>query len=138
MNAIYTTLLATTILILITVKSHSPMRTILGLEVATLMSSYIISIGCLLRKRLLDESLPSAAWSLGGAGVWINAMAVGYAFWAFFWSFWPAEHHAGMLAMNWTFILYPVVLAGSVVVFVSRQRRMRLRPMELVPSWTPR
>jgi len=73
----------------------------LGLATSCLMSTYIISIGCILRKRICKEPLPCAQWSLGRAGLTINTLGLAYAAWAFFWSLWPGEYAVTASNFNW-------------------------------------
>jgi choline transport protein len=50
----------------------------------------MISIGCVLRKRLLGEELPIARWSLGRFGTAINAFALLYSGFAIIFSCFPS------------------------------------------------
>ncbi|KAK4543607.1 hypothetical protein LTR36_005502 [Oleoguttula mirabilis] len=62
LNAILVTAGVTIILSVINMSSEAAFNTVLSLSTAALMASYIISIGCILRKRLRSESLPYARW----------------------------------------------------------------------------
>lgn len=85
----------------INVGSTAAFNAFLSVSVVALMATYMISIGCVLYKRLSEEPLPPARWKmigrnsddgmggLGRYGVPINIMALVYSLWAFFWSFWP-------------------------------------------------
>lgn len=139
LNAIHSTLFFTTVVSLLTSASHTPLNTIMGLSVATLMSTYLLSIGSLLIKRIKGLPIPPAKWSLGRSGIYINAIAIIYALWAWFWSFWPMHYGVKDASrFNWTLVLYFFVIGYSMVFFVLRQRDLRKRPMEIVPTWTPR
>ncbi|GIZ41191.1 hypothetical protein CKM354_000450500 [Cercospora kikuchii] len=138
LNAIYSSVFFALVLILATIATTAPLNTMMGLTVATLMTTYIIVIGSLIRRRLRGDGIPRASWSLGRAGIWINAIAVLYSVWAFFWSFWPTMHSSNAADMNWTILLYCFVVAYALCFFISGQRRLRQRPMEMMPSWTPR
>jgi choline transport protein len=59
------------------------------LTLIALLSTYMISIGCVLRKRLLREELPIARWSLGRFGTSINAFAFLYSGFAIVFSCFP-------------------------------------------------
>lgn len=63
---------------------------IISLGIVALMSTYGISIGCVLWRRILfPETLPPVFWSLGRWGVIVNTVGLTYATYAFFWAFWP-------------------------------------------------
>ncbi|KAI5363086.1 Putative amino acid/polyamine transporter I [Septoria linicola] len=138
LNAIYSTLILTIVLVLVTIWNRSPLNTMMGLTVAALMSAYIVAIGSFLKKRLSGEGLPQAGWSLGNAGIWINGFAILYATWSLFWSFWPVKYRPSARDMNWAILLYLTVVSYGLGFFISSQRRLRLRPMEMIPTWARR
>ena len=69
----------------------APFQTLrISLAIVALMATYMISIGCVLWRRLkIPESLPPTKWSLGKWGILVNCIALAYASYAFFWAFWP-------------------------------------------------
>lgn len=77
-NAVYLTTLLTLILCLINLGSTIAFNIIVSLSLLALLSTYMISIGCVLRKRILKEPLPPHRWDLGRWGLSINAFAVSY------------------------------------------------------------
>ncbi|KXT12097.1 hypothetical protein AC579_1873 [Pseudocercospora musae] len=138
LNAIYLTLLFTIVMSCVTIGASAASSTIIGLATSTLMSSYLLSIGSLVLKRFRGAQLPNASWSLGKAGFAINCLALIYATWAMFWSFWPVHYHVDRGNFNYNCVLFLGWIALTLVMFVLRQRRMDQRPMEIVPRWTPR
>ncbi|EME78277.1 uncharacterized protein MYCFIDRAFT_80709 [Pseudocercospora fijiensis CIRAD86] len=139
LNAIYLTVLFTIVVSFVTITASAAFSTIIGLATSALMSSYLLSIGSLTLKRLRGEQLPNASWSLGKAGLSINCLALVYAAWALFWSFWPEYYHVDRANFNYNSVLFLAWIAFTLVLFVLRQRRMQLRPtMEIFPRWTPR
>lgn len=66
------------LLCLIQLGSTVAFNIIVSLSVLGLLSTYMISIGCVLLKRIRGEPLPPARWSLGRYGLAINAFAVLY------------------------------------------------------------
>lgn len=88
-NATYLTLACTVLLSLINLGSNAAFNAILSLQLSALMASYAIAITCIVYRKLKDpESLPKARWSLGKYGLWINIIAMAYAIFACFWTFW--------------------------------------------------
>jgi choline transport protein len=64
-NAMYLTSVAAGILCLINLGPTFAFNIIVSLTLLALLSTYMIPIGCVLRKRLLGEELPPARWFLG-------------------------------------------------------------------------
>lgn len=56
------------------------------------MATYLVSITCVLLRRAGGPYLPPARWSLEKYGLPINACALVYSCWSFFWSFWPNSY----------------------------------------------
>lgn len=91
-NALLVTSGITFLLSLINIGSKVALNAIISLQLSALMSSYTVSIGCVLYRRLKHpELLPPARWRLGRFGVAINGLAVIYSSYTFFWCFWPLE-----------------------------------------------
>lgn len=71
---------------LINLGSKKAFEAMISLATVALMATYIISIGCVLLKRLRGETLPSARWSLGRSGLGVNVVAIVYTSWSVSWS----------------------------------------------------
>lgn len=67
---------------LINLGSKVAFEAMLSLATVALMAAYLMSIGCVLLKRLRGEDLPSARWSLGRYGLFVNAVALIYTSWS--------------------------------------------------------
>jgi choline transport protein len=67
---------------LINLGSKVAFEAMISLATATLMATYLISIGCALLKRVRGQTLPSARWSLGRYGLPVNAVAIVYTSWS--------------------------------------------------------
>lgn len=81
-NAILLTFIFASCMSLINLGSKVAFEAMLSLATVALMATYLISIGCVLLKRLRGEALPSARWSLGRYGLAVNAVAVLYTSWS--------------------------------------------------------
>lgn len=90
-NAIYLTSVLTVLLCLINLGSSFTFNIIVSLSLLALLSTYMISIGCVLLKRIKGEPLPPARWSLGRYGLPINAFAFAYCGFVMVWSCFPNE-----------------------------------------------
>jgi amino acid transporter len=67
---------------LINLGSKVAFEAMLSLATVALMATYLMSIGCVLLKRLRGEELPPARWSLGRYGLAVNAVALLYTSWS--------------------------------------------------------
>src|ERR1700710_3046217 len=77
-NSVYLTSVAAGILCLINLGSTFAFNIIVSLSLLALLSTYMISVGCVLRKRILKELLPPHRWDLGRWDLPINAFAFVY------------------------------------------------------------
>jgi choline transport protein len=114
-NTVYATSAACVILALIQIGSTTAFNIVVSLSTLALLSTYMISIGCVFWKRLTSQPLPPTRWSLGRWGVWINGFAFFYsAFVAVFCCF-PTFLPVTTSNANWA----PVVWAGVIVISVA-------------------
>jgi choline transport protein len=81
-NAILMTFTFTCCMSLINLSSKVAFEAMLSLATVALMATYLMSIACVLLKRLRGEELPSARWSLGRYGLGVNAVALLYTSWS--------------------------------------------------------
>jgi len=109
-----------------------------------LLQCYSLSIGCvrytsariadkelthspplqvLWRRLKHPETLPPSKFSLGRWGVPVNAAAVLYGTWAFFWCFWPQTVPVTAAGFNWASPIFVVslIVAGLYFVFTARK-----------------
>lgn len=73
LNAVLVSLLFCVLLSLVNIGSVAALNAILAVDLAALLCSYSLSIGCLFLKRIKGEPLPPRKWSLGKWGAPINA-----------------------------------------------------------------
>lgn len=89
-NSVYLTSVASGVLCLINLGSTLGFNIIVSLTTLGLLSTYMLSIGCVLLKRIKGEPLPHARWSLGRLGLPINAFAFFYSGFVLVFSCFPA------------------------------------------------
>lgn len=129
-NATIVTSLISGAMALIYIGSPLAFYAITSLYVVAILQCYSLSIGCLLWRRLTrPETLPPAAWSLGKWGVPMNAAAVMFSVWAFFWSFWPQEYPVTAAGFNWAAAVFGVVLIGAMGYFAIKGRKQYFGPV---------
>ncbi|KXL46460.1 MAG: hypothetical protein FE78DRAFT_70127, partial [Acidomyces sp. 'richmondensis'] len=132
-NALLLTTAFTSALSIVLVGCTSRLHVVLALATGSLMAAYILSIGCMLVKRLRQEHLPHARWSLGRAGLPINILGVAYASWCCFWAFWPSYYNVGAADFNWAIVILVMIMSVASVLLWSgkvdyRPPVLRVRP----------
>jgi amino acid transporter len=113
-NAVYITAFFACVLCLINLGSIFAFNIIVSLSLLALMSTYMLSIGCVLLKRLRHEPLPPARWSLGRYGLPINCFAFFFAGFAVVMSCFPGTLPVDTSSANWA----PAVWGGVILLSV--------------------
>ncbi|KAG9512590.1 amino acid transporter, partial [Aureobasidium melanogenum] len=135
-NSVTATTAFTIILSLINIGSDAAFNAIVSLNLTSLMITYMVSIGCVLYRRLTNpELLPNCRWSLGRWGVPINTFAVLYSTFVFFWMFWPQSTSNDAADFNWSVLMFMVVLIVSVIDWVFRGRKVYVGPVVLTEGY---
>jgi choline transport protein len=103
---------------------------ITSLLTVALLQCYCLSIGCVLWRRIYyPQTLPPAKFSLGRAGAPLNAAAVIYALWGFFWSFWPQYTPVTASGFNWASPIFVATLVVAGVYYVCRAKKCYAGPV---------
>ncbi|SMR64282.1 unnamed protein product [Zymoseptoria tritici ST99CH_3D1] len=131
-NAIYVSSFASVVLVLINLGSPLAFNIIISVAILGVQSTYLISIGCVLLKRLNGEPLPPARWSLGRYGIVINAYAFLYSAFAIVICCFPTTLPVTMENMNWAPVVWVGVLVGSYVFYVFWGKRFCTAPVQFV------
>ena len=92
----------------------------------------MISIGCVLLKRIKGEPLPHARWSLGRYGIWINGFAFFYSFFIILFSCFPTYLPVTLSTANWAPLVWAGVIVFSGVFYVLYGKRHYTAPVEFV------
>lgn len=101
-----------------------------SLLTVALLQCYCVSIGCVLWRRIYHpDTLPPADFSLGKLGVPLNAFAVIYALWSFFWCFWPESTPVTAEGFNWSGPIFVSVLLIALIYFFLRARHRYIGPV---------
>ncbi|KAF2004743.1 amino acid transporter [Amniculicola lignicola CBS 123094] len=132
LNSVIVSFVFAILLSLINIGSSVAFNSIASLGTCALLSSYIISIGCMFVKRWNKEPLLPSRFNLGKAGIWINGIAVAYLCFAFVFAFFPAFPHPTVDLMNWNILIYGVVVIFSLIYFFFKGRHMYVGPVEYI------
>ncbi|KAE9961348.1 hypothetical protein EG327_004581, partial [Venturia inaequalis] len=100
LNAILLSLGITVALALINIGSTAAFNSVVGLSISSLFTGYFISIGCILRKRLLGEPLPPSRFSLGRFAIPLNVISLLYITFVVIMSFFPTVKAIDAVSMN--------------------------------------
>ncbi|KAL4996450.1 amino acid/polyamine transporter I [Aspergillus recurvatus] len=132
-NAIFLSCLISCLLSLINIGSETAFNAIISLNVAALMYSYIISISCVIyRKVRCPETLPARRWDMGPWGLPVNVVGLAYSCFALFWSLWPGQKHVTAETFNWSVVIFGGVFVVSLVMYVLKGRREYKGPVVIV------
>ncbi|KUI62400.1 hypothetical protein VP1G_09529 [Cytospora mali] len=113
-NSIYLTSLIAILLCLISLGSDTAFNIIISVSLLALMSTYMLSIGCVLALRIKGPKLPRARWSLGRWGLPVNALAVGYSAFIVLMSCFPDSNPTDAADAN----MAPVIWGGVILIIV--------------------
>ncbi|KAE8384316.1 hypothetical protein BDV23DRAFT_191735 [Aspergillus alliaceus] len=124
-NSIIFTFMFSLAMSLTNIGSTVAFNALVSLSTVALMATYLISFTCLILRRVYcNPPLPPCRWSLGRFGLPVNTLAVVYAVWALFWSFWPIFHDVSAVNFNWAPVLFVGVMGASTVVYWLHARKV--------------
>lgn len=132
MNSVLVSLAVTALLSWINNFSTAALTAIVSLTITALMSSYIVSISCLVLKRIRGETLPERRWSLGKWGLAINIAALAYLCPVFVFAFFPLTSTVNKFNMNWSAVIYVGVISFATAYYWLGGRHKFVAPVALV------
>ncbi|GKU08632.1 hnm1-choline permease [Fusarium langsethiae] len=119
-NAILTTFLISSLLSLINIGSAVALNSITSLATTSLLSSYIVSIGCMIWRRSTNSPLLKSKFSLGRWGLAVNIVSEAFLIIIFVLAFMPGNPNPSPSEMNWSILIYGVVAVFSVGYYLFR------------------
>ena len=131
-NAVYTTSGLCGVLCLIQLGSTLAFNIIVSLSVLGLLSTYMISIGCVFLRRIKGEYLPPARWSLGRYGVFINGFALLYSAFIIALACFPTFLPVDLASANWAPLVWVAVMILSAIIYLVHGKRHYTAPVEFV------
>ncbi|KAL8934686.1 MAG: hypothetical protein Q9216_005781 [Gyalolechia sp. 2 TL-2023] len=118
---------------LINLGSSVALNAIVSLTMSALISSYIVSIGCLISKRLRSEPLPPSRFSLGKYGMAVNILALIFLIPFFIFVFFPTATPVDAQTMNWNVSMFGGITIFATVYYVLGGRKL-YRPPVLIQN----
>lgn len=131
-NAVYLSTFVSIVISLVSLGSSLAFNIIASLSLLALMSTYMLSIGCVLLRRVRGEELPRARWSLGRWGLPVNAVAVAYSGLVVVMSCFPDGVAPAPADANWAPAIWGAVILLSVVAYVFHGRKHFTAPVIFV------
>lgn len=131
-NAVYVSTAVSIIISLVSLGSSLAFNIIASLSLLALMSTYMLSIGCVLLRRVRGIDLPPARWSLGRLGLPVNALAVAYSGLVVVMSCFPDGVSPAAADANWAPVIWVAVILLSVVAYVFHGRKHFTPPVMFI------
>lgn len=119
-NAILTTFLISCLLSLINIGSAVALNSITSLATTSLLSSYIVSIGCMIWRRCTKSPLLRSSFSLGQWGLAINIASEAFLVVIFIVTFMPGNPNPTPSEINWSIVIYGAVAFFSLAYYFLR------------------
>ena len=117
---------------LVNLGSTLAFNIVVSVSILALLSTYTLSIGCVLWMRLTNQALPPARWSLGKWGIPINASTFIYSCFAIVFCCFPSYLPEDASSANWGPVLWAGVIVFSAVVYVFYGRKHYTAPVIFV------
>ncbi|KAK6419559.1 hypothetical protein LTR81_007381 [Elasticomyces elasticus] len=122
-TALWAVIAATLAITCVNFGSAVGFNAIISLVSVSLTCSYVITISCVLWHRFRGGGLPRERFSLGKAGVFINIAALCTMSPIMVLAPFPAEAHVTPATMNWSILIFGVVVVFSTVYYVLVGRK---------------
>ncbi|KAL8637015.1 MAG: hypothetical protein Q9228_005668 [Teloschistes exilis] len=134
LNALWVSLGFGVIIALINLGSSVALNAVVSLTISALLSSYILSIGCLISKRFRGEALPASKFSLGTYGLAINLIAEVFLIPFFIFCFFPITNGVDLETMNWNVVMFGGITIFATVYYWGLGGRRLYRPPVLIQN----
>lgn len=131
-NAILVTFVVSTLLSLINIGSSAALNSITSLATGALLSSYITSIGCIIWRRWTGSTLLPSKFSLGKWGLPINIASEIFLVIVFVLAFFPDSLGPTPESMDWSILIYGVVVLFAIGYYMLRGQHEYAGPVEYV------
>src|SRR5271163_4939541 len=121
------------LLSVINIGSSIALENITSLSLVAILSSYIVSISCIMIKRWRNAPLLPAYYNLGRTfGLLLNGASLLFLVLVFVFSFFPGNVNPTPAQMNWTIMIYGVVMLAALGHYYFKGRHVYDGPVEYV------
>ena len=132
LRAVLVSMSITYIVSMINIGSTAALNAIVSLCVVSLLTSYYMTIACLVWRRLKGEPLPARRWSLGRYGLAIIIVSLRFLTPIYFFAFWPLSTPVEPESMNWAVVMYGGIVIWSLVYYAVWGRHSYVGPVMVV------
>ena len=129
-NAIIVSTVIACILHCINIGSAIAFNVILSIGSVALITSYMVSVGCITWRRIKGLPLLETRFSLGKAGLAINLMSLAFLAIVLVMSFFPPIPNPPPASMNWAIVVYGAVLVFAGIYYAISARHHYVGPVE--------
>ena len=130
-NAVLVSWIVTCLASLLNIGSPIAFNSICSISISGVMASYIVSIGCIARRRILNEPMLPSKFSLGRwKGLALNLASLVYLVLFFVMSFFPPSPHPAAPVMNWAIVIFGGIVILALVHYVAQARKVYDGPVE--------
>lgn len=127
--AVLVSLTISALISLINIGSTVALNAITSLGAIAVSVSYVLTISCLVYRRLKGPPLPARRWSLGRWGLLINCAALAFLLPLIFFLFWPLVTPVSAMTMNWSSTMLGGTLIIATVYYVLKGRKEYVPPV---------
>ena len=131
-NALFVSMSVTICLSLINIGSTAALNAIFSLNTSALVTSYMITLGCTILRRVQGHPLPPSRFTLGKWGLLINIAAMCFLTPVYIFSFFPGTPDPVASTMNWGILMYGAVIIMSTSYYVVVGRHHYSPPKESI------
>ena len=119
------------LLALINIGSTKAFNALISLVVSSYYSSFVVSAGCFLHKKLTtpEAEMAYGPFTLGRASYAVIILALIYSIIGIFFSFWPPASHVTAETMNWSVVVFGGVLLFSLLFWALYGRKVYTGPV---------
>ncbi|KIX04900.1 uncharacterized protein Z518_05771 [Rhinocladiella mackenziei CBS 650.93] len=132
LRAVGVSLAVSSLLSLINLGSSVALNAINSLGGVSILTSYFITISCLVWRRLRGPPLPPHRWSLGKYGLYINIAALIFLTPVWFFAFWPLATPVTAESMNWSSTMFGGTIIIAVLYYIFGARHVYSGPVMLM------
>ncbi|KIW50408.1 hypothetical protein PV05_11997 [Exophiala xenobiotica] len=132
LRAVSVSFAVSSLLSCINIGSATALNAINSLGGCSILTSYYITIGCLIWRRLNGPPLPSRRWSLGKYGLPINIAALMFLTPLWFFAWWPLSTPVTAEFMNWSSTMFAGTIIFAMGWYFLKARHIYTGPVVLV------
>jgi choline transport protein len=114
-HAVYLTVVLAGVLCLVNMGGTLAFEIVMSTCLLGILSTYMLSIGCVIYRRLRGDTLPPARWSLGRYGLAVNLFGFFYCGFVIVFACFPTKYPVRIGDANWYVLLKPCKLLACVL-----------------------